>query len=58
MYDHLSCGRIFYFLRYELPGFLGLVIAGAVLQVVDIELEATDLLLWAVVRPGDGDRGG
>ena len=57
MYDHLSSRHVGLFWCEQL-GLLGLVIAGAVLQVGDIELEVLELLLWALVRPGDGDRGG
>ena len=43
---------------YEQPGLLRLVIAGAVLQVSHIELELLELLLRALVGPGNGDGGG
>ena len=57
MCDHLSCRHIVLF-RYERLGLLRLVIAGGVLQVGHIELEVLELLLRAVVGPGNGDRGG
>ena len=48
MYDHLSSRHVGLFWCEQL-GLLGLVIAGAVLQVGDIELEVLELLLWALV---------